>query len=666
MPTPSGKYRTWKRSRMISNPATKLDLSLQKLTDPPDWICNLTHLTYLDLSKNNLQLLPDSIGNLHQLTELYLQSNHLIELPEGIGNLIKINFLIIARNNLSKLPDSIGKMVSLKRLRADSCQLTSIPKSIGNLNKLSQLTLNHNQITVLPENIGNLSQLNQLDLKNNRLTSLPESIGQLSRLKELDVSGNQIVELPRSVRDLNNLVKLNINANPLVDLSILQTLKRLKNVTFLDGTLNRRYWTKISEWKSEWIVDESNYKIRHFIIDRLGVDRIINDLANISIPFKLNLNNYLSTGLLPEIDRLSNICELTIDRNNLTTIPAAIGRLFSLNSLNIGNNQLSSLPDISRLKKLEYFYAYNNKLTNITSQLVKLTKLKEIRLERNQISVLSESIGNLVELVSLNLADNRLQKLPDSIDRCNKLKELKLSRNQLSELPETFGHLINLQDLGLQSNHLQELPASLTIQCRKIQYLDLSHNRISKLPETFGNLTKLRYLYLQSNMIQELPASMANLVDLCWINLNLNPIEDLSMFQHLPKLHTLMLFGTNLPRRYRTKFSEWKAEWLLDENNAEIRRRLIERLGYEKICDELGAIAIDTWQEYTLLKIDNIQIVYQGWQEVGREPMMLLKMTCPSTTHIHILRVPPDMTRAEDAIVWVNHGIHPSKFAIQT
>jgi leucine-rich repeat protein SHOC2 len=48
------------------------------------------------------------------------------------------------------------------------------------------------------------------------------------------------------------------------------------------------------------------------------------------------------------------------------------------------------------------------------------------------------------------------------------------------------------------------------------------------------------------------------------------------------------------------------------------------------------------------------------------EPLVMLKMTCPSTGHIHILRVPPKMTSAEAAITWVNHGIHPDKFSIQT
>jgi hypothetical protein len=132
-----------------------------------------------------------------------------------------------------------------------------------------------------------------------------------------------------------------------------------------------------------------------------------------------------------------------------------------------------------------------------------------------------------------------------------------------------------------------------------------------------------------------------------------------------PKI-TVHMFGVSLPRRYWTKFSEWKAEWLLYEDNASIRQVLIEQLGYEEICDKLGAVLIDSWREYTLLKLDDMQIIYEGQKEVGREPMMLLKMTCPSTAGIHILRVPPEMTSAEAAITWVNHGIHPDRFAIQT
>jgi hypothetical protein len=155
------------------------------------------------------------------------------------------------------------------------------------------------------------------------------------------------------------------------------------------------------------------------------------------------------------------------------------------------------------------------------------------------------------------------------------------------------------------------------------------------------------------------------IMDHGWVGSQTRPLVDIFDPSIDPKI-TIKMFGVDLPRRYWTKFSEWKAEWLLDEQNASIRKILIEQLGYEEICDKLGAVSSDSWQEYTLLKLDNMQITYERQKEIGREPMLLLKMTCPSTGHIHILRVPPEMTSAEAAIIWVNHGIHPDEFAIQT
>jgi len=44
----------------------------------------------------------------------------------------------------------------------------------------------------------------------------------------------------------------------------------------------------------------------------------------------------------------------------------------------------------------------------------------------------------------------------------------------------------------------------------------------------------------------------------------------------------------------------------------------------------------------------------------------LLKMTCPSTGHIHALRVPPNVRSAKEAIRWVNWDIDPAEFSVQT
>ncbi|WP_445243401.1 DUF6745 domain-containing protein [Microcoleus sp. AR_TQ3_B6] len=115
--------------------------------------------------------------------------------------------------------------------------------------------------------------------------------------------------------------------------------------------------------------------------------------------------------------------------------------------------------------------------------------------------------------------------------------------------------------------------------------------------------------------------------------------------------------GVKLPEKYGKVHSDlWQAEWLLSESNAELRRVLIERIGYDRICQQLQAVELDSWQEYTLLKIDNADV----------EPIYLLKMTCPSTGFIHVLRVPPDLESAQEAIRWVNWGINPEEFSVQT
>ncbi|BAY86608.1 hypothetical protein NIES267_61180 [Calothrix parasitica NIES-267] len=116
--------------------------------------------------------------------------------------------------------------------------------------------------------------------------------------------------------------------------------------------------------------------------------------------------------------------------------------------------------------------------------------------------------------------------------------------------------------------------------------------------------------------------------------------------------------GTIIPKKYgQIHPSKWKAEWLLSEKNAELRRILIQEIGYYRICQELQAVELDKWQEYTLLKIN---------QNIDIESIHLLTMICPSTDNIHILRVPPDITSAREAMAWINWGIHPEEFAAQT
>jgi hypothetical protein len=102
---------------------------------------------------------------------------------------------------------------------------------------------------------------------------------------------------------------------------------------------------------------------------------------------------------------------------------------------------------------------------------------------------------------------------------------------------------------------------------------------------------------------------------------------------------------------------DWQAEWILTERNAERRRVLIHGVGYDKICTALNATELSQWENYTLLQILDIADV---------APVHLLKMICPSTGHVHAVRVPPTYQTARAALLWMNWGIGPEKFAQQT
>lgn len=114
--------------------------------------------------------------------------------------------------------------------------------------------------------------------------------------------------------------------------------------------------------------------------------------------------------------------------------------------------------------------------------------------------------------------------------------------------------------------------------------------------------------------------------------------------------------GVWLPQKYRMHPQKWQPHWILEESNAELRRVLIQGIGYERIASAFQAEELDTWQGYTLLKIPRLDI----------ETIYLLKMTCPSTGSIYTLRVPPDMRSAREAISWINWGVDPEDFLIQT
>ena len=105
--------------------------------------------------------------------------------------------------------------------------------------------------------------------------------------------------------------------------------------------------------------------------------------------------------------------------------------------------------------------------------------------------------------------------------------------------------------------------------------------------------------------------------------------------------------GVRIDERIAFHPEEITAAEALAEKNAEVRRVMIERMGYTRFAREANAKVLDEDRDAggkrQLLRIE--------LQE--DEPLVCLSCSCPSTARQYFLRVPPAMTSCHEAAAWI-------------
>ena len=97
--------------------------------------------------------------------------------------------------------------------------------------------------------------------------------------------------------------------------------------------------------------------------------------------------------------------------------------------------------------KQSYVECYNlniiRKLYMPNSSLINFFNSTNIDLRDHQIKIISESIGQLVNLQQLWLSYNQIKEIPESIGQLVNLQQLLLKNNQIKEIPKSIGQLRN-------------------------------------------------------------------------------------------------------------------------------------------------------------------------------------------------------------------------------
>ncbi len=127
---------------------------------------------------------------------------------------------------------------------------------------------------------------------------------------------------------------------------------------------------------------------------------------------------------------------------------------------------------------------------------------------------------------------------------------------------------------------------------------------------------------------------------------------------HLPQGHGFVLRwrGVQVSDRLAFESSALTGQEILNTDNVELRRILIERLGYETFLQQVGGIIRDCDRDAG----GERQLICVPFED--DEPLMLLKVVCPSTGHTHVLRVPPDLRTCHQAAAWIAGFDNPDDY----
>lgn len=317
----------------------------------------------------------------------------------------------------------------------------------------------------------------------------------------------------------------------------------------------------------------------------------------------------------------------------------------------------------------------------------------------------AEPAGDLSELSDKKVTELILSgKAPAGITGGVLDLSLKTTKKQLFELPAA----LSCYWLNLAGQPIQELPADINIGFK----LDLSNcPDLTELPANFEvstliltNCTGLTTLPegLQVNFLQldgctslqhwpesvqathgwvrargcaaleQLPSKLGPLT-----SLDLRNCRRIKAIPADVKIGSWVDVGgtqiTSLPESFRGVGLRWRGVRvtpqiaffpetlngpdILAERNAELRRVMIERVGFEKFLKEVKADVLDTDQDRGgERKLFRIQLE-------GDEAIVVVSMHCPSTGRHYLVRVPPKTQTCHQAIAWTAGFDNPDDYA---
>ncbi len=460
-----------------------LDLYENDLTGViPSWLSSLTTLTTLSLYRNELNGTIPDLSSLTSLQRLSLSYNQLSgTIPAWLGQRSSLEFLYLRSNQLSgNFPAALGGLTNLKVTRfASNPSLTGcVPlelrylltaedyldpeydpdRRVLNLPAQDFIAVDANRDgdTDDPDDIPGLGlpfcMLSTLAFSDVSLTptfasgtatyaaSVANTVESTTVTATLAADSNDRLSIRKGTASYTSgdAVPLDVGSNVITI-----------TVTPTDGTPALTYTvTVFREGTAE--------------TDQAALMALYNSTNGPNWTLKTNWGSATEPigmweGVTTNAD--GRVTALDLSSNNLRgTLPAALGSLTSLTTLDLSDNRLSrTIPNLSALTRLTMLDLGDNQLSGTIPNLSALTSLTTLKLGDNQVSgTIPGWLGSLTSLTTLNLRDNRLTgPIPEELGDLTQLDILYLDDNQLSgPIPEELGNLSGLDVARFAGNTL--------------------------------------------------------------------------------------------------------------------------------------------------------------------------------------------------------------------
>lgn len=340
-----------------------IDLSQMNLRQLPASVSSLQSIRKINLSANqhlDFQQIIPVLQGLPKLEEITFSNCKMEALPQGLLELKQLKKLDIGHNRLEVLSGHLAQLHQLEELILDGNPLQKIEPEFYQLKSLKKLFIRNCALETLTPDIEQLKNLQVLSLNNNQLKSLPDALESLQSVKELHLSNNLLEQLPAGLGKLENLVRIGLKNNK---------LKKLPEEL---------------HWSSIYKLDLENN-----LLETLP-ESIINCEYLNEIKLRGNKIRTLPESLVHLSAYYFNI---DISHNGLSEVPAVLGKIKQLRTLNLSHNQLTYLPEaLSKAHQLYYLRAANNKISDLPANFYQMVKLSSIDLSYNQIKELPDQL----------------------------------------------------------------------------------------------------------------------------------------------------------------------------------------------------------------------------------------------------------------------------------